>query len=384
MAKAGANYGMALLWTILLSCLVTYFLIYLFGRFTLITGETALQAFKKHIHPGVGIFFIVALTVGVCGSVIGVMGIITDVLFVWSKQWTAEGIQPVVWAAFFIAALYVLFLVGKTKFFEKVLAMLVAVMGFCFILNFFLMMPPLGDILKGLVPLFPDAGMTDGKGPFLVIASMVGTTVASVLFIVRTTLVKEAGWTLDDEWIQKRDARVSAILMFLISASIMAAAAGTLYAKGMGLNKASDMVGLLEPIAGKGAVTIFIFGIVAAGLSSQFPNVLLLPWLLCDYNNWETNLKRNDFRIYVLLISLLGLIVPLFKASPVFVMIASQAFSTLVLPSTVGCIFYLVNKKSLMGEHRADWKINLPLSLIMIFALIMFGIGIKGLAGRFL
>lgn len=86
MAKAGADYGMALLWTIFLSCLITYFLINQFGRFTLITGETALNAFRKHIHPAMGIFFIVTLTAHVSGSVIGVMGIIADISYEWSKS----------------------------------------------------------------------------------------------------------------------------------------------------------------------------------------------------------------------------------------------------------------------------------------------------------
>jgi len=72
MAKTGADYGMDLLWTLVASCLATYFMILSYSRYTLVTGETALQAFKKHIHPAVGIFFIVALTFGVAGSVMGV------------------------------------------------------------------------------------------------------------------------------------------------------------------------------------------------------------------------------------------------------------------------------------------------------------------------
>jgi Mn2+/Fe2+ NRAMP family transporter len=72
MAKAGATYGMSLLWTIVASCLATFLLITVYGRYTLVTGETALQAFRKHIHPAVGIFFIIALTAGVSGSVMGV------------------------------------------------------------------------------------------------------------------------------------------------------------------------------------------------------------------------------------------------------------------------------------------------------------------------
>ncbi len=35
MAKAGADYGMTLLWTIVASCLCTFFMINLYGRYTL-------------------------------------------------------------------------------------------------------------------------------------------------------------------------------------------------------------------------------------------------------------------------------------------------------------------------------------------------------------
>jgi manganese transport protein len=94
MAAAGADYGMALLWTVLLSCAITFFLIDLYGKFTLVTGETALAAFRRHIHPAVGYFFIVTLTAPVCGSVIGVMGILADVSYQWSRTLMAGGVPP--------------------------------------------------------------------------------------------------------------------------------------------------------------------------------------------------------------------------------------------------------------------------------------------------
>ena len=109
MAKAGADYGMSLLWTIVASCLCTFFMINLYGRYTLVTGETALQAFRKHIHPGVGLFFLAALTTGVCGSVMGVMGIVADICYEWSKSAVDGGISPVYFAAFFISVVYYIF-----------------------------------------------------------------------------------------------------------------------------------------------------------------------------------------------------------------------------------------------------------------------------------
>ena len=378
MAKAGADYGMSLLWNIFISCAITYFLIHLFGKFTLITGQTALQSFRKHIHPAVSIFFIVALTTQIGGSVIGVMGILADVCYEWSKNFIEGGISALYFAMFFITFVYIIFLIGKTEVFEKVLAFFVAVMALCFLINFFILMPPAIEILKGMVPTVPDTG--PDKNSFLVIASMVGTTVFSGLFILRTILVKEAGWTMADLKTQNRDALFSAFLMFIVSTAIMAAAAGSLFVQGITLVNVTQMIYLLEPLAGASAVAIFTIGLIAAGVSSQFPNVALLPWLLDDYHQRKPNLKRPSYRIIALVISLLGLIVPIFNVKPIAVMISSQAFGALLLPATVACIFYVGNIKSLMRDHKFSKTTNILLSMIFVFALVMSYMSFNGIA----
>ena len=379
MATAGANYGMSLLWTVLISCFATYFMIITYGRYTLVTGETALQAFRKHIHPAVGLFFIAALTVGVAASLMGVMGIVAEISYEWSKTFIDGGIKPIYFALFFVSLVYFIFWNGRTEFFERSLAVIVALMAACFLLNFFILMPPPVDIIKGLVPSVPENAPGDSRSSLILIASMVGTTLFSGLFIIRTTLVKEAGWTLNDDHQQRRDARVAVILMFVISASIMAAAAGTLYSEGITLERASQMIGLLEPLAGAFAASIFAIGIIAAGVSSQFPNILMLPWLLCDYNNSQREMTLPKYRIMVFIISLFGLVVPIFEARPLFVMILSQAFNCILLPATVACIFVLGNKASIMGEHKHSPITNIILIAIFLFSLTTTFMGINGL-----
>ncbi|HUV13713.1 MAG TPA: hypothetical protein VMY18_08710, partial [Acidobacteriota bacterium] len=46
MAKSGAEHGMALFWTVVLSCLFTYILMVAYGQVTLVTGKTALSNFR--------------------------------------------------------------------------------------------------------------------------------------------------------------------------------------------------------------------------------------------------------------------------------------------------------------------------------------------------
>lgn len=377
MAKAGADYGMSLLWAVFLSCIITVFLLDLFGKFTIITKETALAAIRKHIHPAVALFFLISLTANICGSVIGVMGIVADVCFEWSKNMVDGGIPSLYFAGFFVSIVYIIFLQGNTKYFEQILAVIVSIMAICFLINFIMLAPPIQELAKGMIPNIPDTG--DDKNAFLVAASMVGTTVFSGLFILRTTLVKEAKWTLNDLTTQRKDALFSGFLIFLVSAAIMAAAAGTLHTEGITLENVSELITLLEPFAGRIGVAIFVIGIVAAGVSSQFPNVALLPWLLDDYHGRKTNMRRPDYRAYALVISLLGLVVPILNARPIVIMIISQAFGALLLPITVSCIIILGNKSSLMASHKYTLPINIALCGILLFSLIMSYMSITGI-----
>ena len=139
------------------------------------------------------------------------------------------------------------------------------------------------------------------------------------------------------------------------------------------------MIGLLEPLAGPFAASIFAVGIIAAGVSSQFPNIIMLPWLLCDYNNSEREMTLTKYRIMVLVISLLGLVVPIFEARPLFVMIVSQAFNSVLLPATVACIFILGNKQSVMDEHKHSAVTNGILITIFLFSIVTSFMGFRGL-----
>ncbi len=80
----------------------------------------------------------------------------------------------------------------------------------------------------------------------------------------------------------------------------------------------------------------------------------------------------------VFLISLLGLVVPIFEARPVFVMIVSQAFQSIILPITVVCILYLGNRRDLMGEYKHTLKSNIFLGAILLFSIVTTSMGIKG------
>ena len=230
------------------------------------------------------------------------------------------------------------------------------------------------EVLTGLIPRIPS-----GTNAGLIVAGMIGTTMGGVLYVIRSVTIKEKEWNISHLKMEKKDAFVSASLMFLLSAAIMAAAAGTLHPLGLKVDNAIDMVKLLEPLAGPFAISLFVVGLVAAGLSSLFPHYMLVPMLLSDYRNEKLNLSTTKSRSIIIFYAVLGLVVPVFGGRPVMVMIVSQALALLATPAILILMWIQINKKEVLGEHAAGLKRNIMIALITIFTLIICVIGFLGI-----
>ena len=380
MVKAGADHGTSLTWALVLSCVVSYILFDSFGRLTIFSGQTALHAIRSHIHPSVALFLLVALAINVSASIMGVMGILTGVLSEWSLTWDRYSIAPIYWGIVLSMIIFFVLLKGSVKSLEILLATLAGVMGICFLANAATMLPPIKEILQGLVPQIPQGtAASGGQSGYLVAASMVGTTVAPIVLMMRSILVHEQKWSSEELKTQKRDAAVCSIAVFVIGAAIMISAAGTLHESGVGLESVREMIPLLKPIAGSFAVVIFVFGVAAAGLSSQFPNVVSVPWLIHDFRGESAKISGYPDKVIILAMCLIGLVVPILQTPPLWVMLASQALGAIILPTTIVCLAYLLNKREVMGNHvNGIWE-NCVLVLVVLFSFVIAGIGVYGL-----
>jgi len=139
MAKSGAEYGMALFWALVLSCLFTYVLLVAYGQVTLVTGHTALFNVKTRLKTGrfLTLYILLALVTGELHSLIGIVGIVADLLQEGIRMLGA-GVVSRFWIVFvLIAASYALLWYGRYQVFEKVLTGFVILMGLSFIVVFF-------------------------------------------------------------------------------------------------------------------------------------------------------------------------------------------------------------------------------------------------------
>ena len=378
MASAGASYGMSLTWTLALASLFTHIMVVALSRLTILTGETTLHTFRKHFGSPVTLFIICALVLTQLTSIMGVMAIVSDVFREFTAQLTGgAGVPTLASAAGFTLLLLGLYWVGRHQFFLKALASLVAVMGVAFLFTATIVAPDVSTMFEGLIPSIP-VPKDPSQNPAGLIAAMVGTTMASVVLITRSVLVQEKGWTIDDYPETVRDSGFAMTLLFFINTAIMACAAGTLFLEGRAVKEAIDMVRTLEPLAGQVAVTGFVVGIIAAGLSSLFPNYLLGPWLTADFMGRAREMGKPIFRVMVIVAALCGLIVPIFGGRPVPIMIASQAISPLVMPLLVAFAWILISKKEIAGDHPPSKLLHAGMAITMLFSLYMTALSVEG------
>ena len=370
MAKAGSEFGMQLLWVLVLSVLFAWVLMEAYGRYAVVTGETAIHSFRRKIKYGkiIAIAVIIGVVGGQWNALTGILGLSANAIYelihlffpgtASENYWVVLGI-----AVFLISTLWGFLLVGNYSFFEKILVIFVTIMGLSFLISMIIVIPDPSEIIVGLKPSIPQV-----PGGKLMVAAFVGTTMAAPTFIVRPLLMKGKGWGKGNTREQSKDALFSAILMFIISASIMITATSVLFHEGKVINRVLDMVYTLEPVAGKFAVAIFVLGTVSAGLSSIFPILMVAPLLIADYRNGVFETKSRMFKVLTAVAAVFGLIIPIIGANPIFAQIVTQVANVFVLPVVVGAVIYLVNNKRDMGMHKAGILLNTGLVSAFIFS----------------
>ena len=381
MIVAGSKFGMQLLWVLLLSCLFSGILMFAYGNYALITNETALFGFKKHLKYGkaLALLIIIGITFGQWNSLMGILGISSNIIFE-ILALNFEGLigyqyQVVLTIAIvIIVTFYLLMLVGKYTFFEKILIVFVSLMGLSFLLSLFFVQPLPVDVIKGLIPSIPEV-----PGGKMLVAAFVGTTMASATFLSRPLFIKGKGWTIVNLDQQKRDSITAATLIFVISGTIMAVAAGALFHQGKEVTHVLDMANTLEPVAGKWAVTIFFFGALSAGLSSIFPCLLIAPLLVADYQHGTLDTNSKQFRWITAVACVVALIGPILGANPIEIQILSQVFNVFVLPAVVLGIILLLRKKSVMKDYTTSLGVYMGMYGALFFSLIISYNGILGL-----
>ncbi|MDD5502240.1 MAG: Nramp family divalent metal transporter [Candidatus Thermoplasmatota archaeon] len=359
MTTSGAQYGMNLLWALLLSCVFTGIMITVSSKVTLVNGETVLAAFNKHIGKWIGAYLVISIVFTEFFSCVGQFGVI--------GQATAAlvGID-FIWATLFWCVLvFVLMFFGTYERYENWMLVIVTIFGLAFIIDAFLVAPSISEVASGLVPSIP------ADGGAMIAAAMVGTTLSGATFVMRSYTLKGKNWTPSDFKHEKKDAILSAGMMAVLSVAVMACAAGT-FALGTKIDNAIQMAEPLAQMMPQGFALagkwLFVIGVIGAGISTIFSIILITSWPVFDFFGKEWKADSKYFRIMILAVCAAGMYMPLFHQKPVSLIVLAQALMTPIMPVLAIGLLYITNSKKIMGKHTNKWPLNVGLGLTAVFS----------------
>ena len=157
---------------------------------------------------------IISVGVGQWNSLIGILGITSNVIFEilvlnFSNLPDYKYELVLLFAFLIIGIFYALLIKGSYSVFEKLLALLVSIMGLSFIFTLFFFF---STSHRGY-PWFTTIN-SRSRGAGTLIAAFVGTTMASATFLSRLLFIQGKGWKISDFNTQKKDAFIAAVFNF--------------------------------------------------------------------------------------------------------------------------------------------------------------------------
>lgn len=240
---------------------------------------------------------------------------------------------------------------------ERVMMVFVGLMLVSFAINLIILKPDVGGMAAGFIP---SLGRSTDMLPLL---GLVGTTFVITGAFYQAYLVRQKGWSIADLKYGMIDARVGAIIMFLITVMLMSTAAAGLYTgQPVKLANPVEVAQSLEATFGPISKYIFCFGLFSAAYSSFLINSMIGGFMAADALGWGS--KASDLGPRVLTTAalvigmLVGIAVQQFNFDRTPTIIAAQALTVIAAPLVAGVLLWLTSSRKVMGQHvNRPWTI---------------------------
>ena len=354
---AGVNFGFALLWAMLLSIIATIVLQEMAARLGVVSQKGLSEVIRTEIkHP---IFKTLAIILILSAIVIGnaayeagnisggVLGLET---IVGNPSFSIESISINVLSLVIGVVAFILLYIGNYKVLERVLVSLVILMSLAFLITAIITKPDISEIFKGaFVPQFPGESI-------LTIIGLIGTTVVPYNLFLHASLVKEKWHDKNDLKFARKDTIVAVVLGGLVSMCIIISAAAI---QTQDISSAADLAKGLEPLFGGFAKYFLAIGLFAAGITSAITAPLAAAFVASGCLGWNSNLRSKKFRAVWMFILMAGVISSSSGIKSIEIIKFAQVANGILLPVIAGFLLWIMNKQSVLGNHKNNIKQNI-------------------------
>jgi len=360
-SQAGAKFGLATLWTALITFPLMAAIQEMCARIGIVTSQ-GLTTNIRNNYPRSILYLMILFTFPAVilniGADIAGMGAVGNLIF--------PSIPSYFFTIAFTGILLVLIIYLPYKKISAILKYL------CVFLLFYLVVPFLakqdwGEIAKHtFIP-----SIKFNKDFISILVAILGTTISPYLFFWQATMEvedikhKKRRLMVDKKMIHKMDMDVDFGMFFsnLVMYFIILTTGTVLFKGGITeINSVEQAAKALEPLAGKLSYLLFALGIIGTGLLAIPVLTGCLSYMLSETFNWNGGLDKKYYEAkpfyWVIIISLLiGLAINYIGINPVQALLYTAILYGVTSPVLITVILHISNNKKIMREYtNSRWS----------------------------
>jgi manganese transport protein len=355
--QGGAKFGYQLIWVLLLSNLMAILLQSLSARLGIVRRLDLAQANRETYPPFINfILYLLAELAIAATDLAEVLGMAIGI-----KLLTGMPLMYGTMITVFDTFLFLFLQRYGIRKMEAFILVLVATIGFSFLIQMFIAKPNLSYAIKGFIPskLSPEA--------LYIAVGIIGATVMPHNLYLHSALVQTRKIDRTSKGIRKSilynfiDSAVALNAAFFVNASILILAATAFFSTGnTHVARIEEAHSMLAPLLGsKLAPILFAIALIAAGQSSTVTGTLagqivMEGYLKLRLNPWIRRLLTRLIAIIpaILVIGIMG------EEHVDELLVFSQVILSLQLGFAVIPLIHFVSDKTTMGEFVINWKIK--------------------------
>ena len=364
--RTGADFGYAMIWTVVFAIIATIVLQGLAARLGIVTGqgfsEAIASVFQNKILKYTSMALVGAAVPLGCVAYIG--GDLTGSAVGLSS---ITGISTRLLGPMFGLFIIALIALGGLKVIERVLMVLVAIMAIVFVVSMIVVEPDWSAVFAGMVPSIPTNGL------FLVLG-LIGTTIVPYNLFIHAVNARKHFSSPEELELSTWDLYVSISIGGVITAAVLITA-GTVM-RGMQVDGISEMSDALRPILGEFAPVFLSIGMISAGLSSAIAVPLGASYVLAGLFGWKYDKTDRRFLIANIAVLIFGIIISATGFRPVYIILAAQVLNGIILPLAVIFLVVITSMPRFMGRYANTVPVVIVGGLI---ALITISLGARSL-----